>query len=217
MTDKEYGALEESIDEIKYLKSLDVLSKGPVWALQWFALEFEMTNEEPRYATMPVSSDEKLVTEARKSLEAFEFAKWIAAGRIKAGVRIPPCMAKLIGDWMDGSWEPPSKTRGPSVAKNWHRDFIIRYVLDILSDRYEIQVTKNRASKTNLKKTDGEHPKRTGAEILEDALRITGLHPPSSTRIENIATQKAFIAGYDEMRGFLISADLENLEPEARI
>ena len=81
MTDKEYGALEEAIDEIKYLKSLVVLSKGPVWALQWFALEFEMTNEEPRYATMPVSSDEKLVTEARKSLEAFEFAKWIAAGR----------------------------------------------------------------------------------------------------------------------------------------
>jgi hypothetical protein len=217
MTDHTYGPLELAIDEIKTLTSLDVLSKGPVAVRLWFSLEFKMTGEVPRYATMPVSADKRLASEARQSRAAFDFAKWIAVDRIRAGIPLPPDLAELIADWMDGSWEPPKKLPGPSVAKNWKRDFIIRSVLHRLLEEHGIKPTKNQSPANRSEALSQERDQRSGAEILEEALWRTGFNPLGSARIGNIATEKASIERHDKMRGFLLNDEFENLEPEERI
>lgn len=217
MTDHSYGPLELAIDEIKTLTSLDVFSKGPDGVRLWFSLEFKMTDEVPRYATMPVSADKRLASEARQSRAAFDFAKWIAVGRIRAGIPLPPDLAELIADWMDGSWKPPKKKPGPSVAKNWKRDFIIHSVLHRLLEEHGIKPTKNQSPRNRSEALSQECDQCSGAEILVKALRSTGFCPPGSARIGNIATEQALIKGHDLTRGFVLNDEFENLEPEERI
>lgn len=217
MSEQIDSALNDAIDSINYLNSLNILSRGPVWTRLWYSLEFEWNGDAPRFVTMPSSADEKLVSEARQSRDAFEFARWIASSRIRAGVHIPPYLRELIAEWMDASWTPPPKKRGPPAATNWTRDLSIRFVLDLLFDQYGIPATKNRAHSEDPDAPSQKLNRKSGAEIVQHALRRAGLRPPNFARIENIATNKAFIEDYEEIRGLLLAAEFENLEPEERI
>ena len=188
--------MQDVAEVVDYLQSFDLLWRGPIWTRLWFELEIEWSGEEPAFVTMPESADKKLVEEAGQSHEAFEFAKWIVSGRIRAGAEIPPLLAILVADWMDGSFKPPAKKRGPSRKKNWDRDFMLRYALDILVDRHEIPETRNRELSRAALEERKETGYQTGVEIVQTVFREMGIPVPGRERLENIATDRAFIEDY---------------------
>jgi hypothetical protein len=209
--------MQDVAEVVDYLQSFDLLWRGPIWTRLWFELEIEWSGEEPAFVTMPKSADKKLAEKARQSHEAFEFAKWIVSVRIRAGAEIPLLLAILVADWMDGTFKSPAKKRGPSRKKNWDRDFMFRYALDILDDRHEIPSTRNRELSPAASEERKETGYQTGVEIVQKVFRDKHIPVPGRERLENIVTDRAFIQDYDETRGLIIGSYFENLEPEPRI
>ena len=71
--------------EIEFLRNLDLLEGGPMFAELWFTLKLDWTSDDCPYISMPVSSDAHLASMARIHSDAFLLAKRVLESRLRAG------------------------------------------------------------------------------------------------------------------------------------
>lgn len=207
---QEKHVIEMTREQIRRNINNGFLEAQPEYLQAWYKYGLRYSSEHDLYPTIRRELVEELCAEARKSEEVFRLVKFFVGKRVLQGVFIPAPMAKLVGDFLLGKFEPIGP--GSGRRKNWGRDIIIMMAMKEVLQSYEVHATHRRKLSTDpikMRKT-----KKSASEIVHEALTETEIGTVDVHRIHKIwenPEKRAELQLFWELR---ISSEFDD-EPEA--